>query len=259
MRVLLFVALVAGAPRVAVAEHQHGAAPASASAEGGSELSAGVSVVAARFETKLYEGHYQGITPSVGWSRGRFAVAANLPVYWIERNGAGYSGLGDAFVHGQATVVDRGRGRAGVVLGVSAPTGDASDGLGMGHVMVMPAAWGSWRAGRATLGGSLGYARALGEGSGGHHDHAGAWPLVEPMNRAELTWTATLDVALATRWRAGLRAGGAAAIGEGEGRATTGVRAAWAWGRGETGVEIAAGVVGDPFTVRGVVDTALRF
>lgn len=112
---------------------------------------------------------------------------------------------------------------AGVVAGVSVPTGDSRHGMGMGHVMVMPGLFASWSAGRLRVAASSGYSRAL--GAEGHHDHA-PWPLVSPMLVSEVSWNAGAEVRM-TAVSVGARASG--------------------------------GLVGDPFTLRGVVSTALSF
>ncbi|MBA3459457.1 MAG: hypothetical protein H0T46_05825 [Deltaproteobacteria bacterium] len=59
------------------AEHDHGGEnhPSGAAR---SKLGAGVGLVAARYNTPLYLGDYQGIVPHVTWSRGRFAASANM-------------------------------------------------------------------------------------------------------------------------------------------------------------------------------------
>ncbi|MDB4962418.1 MAG: uncharacterized protein JWP01_2417, partial [Myxococcales bacterium] len=200
-------------------------------------------------------------TPSVRWADARFAVSANIGFYRLTKNGAVYHGPGDAMVHGQATVLGHAARSAGVALAISAPTGSARDGLGMGHVMLMPALWGSWSVGDVTVAASGGYGRALGasSGDGGEHVH-GSGPIVDPMNFSELTWSASGELAVAKALRLGARVGGAFALGEGGTDRTIGaVRALWSAGRVATSAELQVGLVGEPFNVRGIVETALRF
>jgi hypothetical protein len=154
-------------------------------------------------------------------------------------------------------LIMRQRFHVGVVGGVSAPTGDDRRGTGMGHLMVMPAVYGMASRGIVTGTASLGYSRALGGDM--DHDH-GPWPLVEPMLMSEVSWSAGGDVAWTPAMSTGLHVGGGIPAGAaGETRVTAGARIAWHAGRVESAAEIQAGLAGDPFTVRGVVSTALSF
>ncbi|HEY4241950.1 MAG TPA: hypothetical protein VGM88_19155 [Kofleriaceae bacterium] len=242
------------------AEHMHDMADMTATAEPASQFSVGASLTAADFQTKAYEGDYQGITPQISWERGRFAAQAMIGVYWISENGAAYNGAGDAMLHGVATIVANESAAAGVAFGAMLPTGQEMYGLGMGHVMVMPSVWGMYGAGPLRIAASVGYTRALTTLGGIQHDH-GAWPLVDPMNMQEISWSAAADVAVWRKVRVGGRVAGGDPIDLATGvtRVTAGGRASWSNRRVETAVEVQAGVMGDPFTVRGVVETALRF
>lgn len=243
--------VVAVVPAVAVADHHHGAVSSVAQPA----FSAGVSLVAAQFDTMEYGGAYQGMVPAVQWTHGRFAATASAGVYRLEKNGLELYGAGDTVVHGQARAIERGGASAGVALALSVPTGDSRQGLGMGHVMAMPAAYVRWGNEAVGIDGSVGYGHAV--GGDGHHVHGG--PLIEPMNQQEITFTAGGDVALARRVRAGGRVSGAAPVGSGTTRVIGGARVRWSDGRVETAFELQAGLAGDPFTVRGVLETALRF
>jgi hypothetical protein len=121
----------------------------------------------------------------------------------------------------------------------------------------MPAAFARWASSDFSVDGSVGYGRAIG-GAQSHHSH-GVWPLVEPMNLQEVTFTASGDVSLAKQLRAGGRFSGAMPVGDGTARVIGGVRVLWTEGRVDTAFEIQAGLAGDPFTLRGVLETALRF
>lgn len=252
------LALLVMAPAVALADHAHHHGMVAGGAEvQGSSYAAGISLVAATFDTMEYAGEYQGISPAARWSRGRFSAAASIGMYRLEKNGLARIGAGDAMVHGQAAVVKRGAIEGGVALALSAPTGNRQHELGMGHPMVMPAAYGRWSNGGGSIDASFGYGRALG-GEGDHAGH-GAGPLVDPMNFSELTFTTSGELVLARQLRAGARLNGAVPTGEGTTRVIGGVRVLWTEGRVDTAFEVQAGLAGDPFSVRGVVETALRF
>ncbi len=224
----------------------------------GSTIGTGVSLVAASFSTTDFAGDYQGIIPSVSWATPRYVIGANLPYYRLEENGRESYGLGDAMIHGQATVIDGDEVHAGALLGAMFPTGDGQNGLGMGHPMLMPALWSAWSHDRVTLAASAGYSRALVD-SMSHHDH-GPWPLVEPMNMSEISWSASGTVTIAPGTRAGVRlTGGIPVLEAGHDRVVGALRVAWGAGRVDTAAEVQAGIAGDPFTIRGVVETALHF
>jgi len=237
----------------ALGGHDHGHA-------GGSRYSASLGLIVADYDARLFSGDYQGLVAGAGWMRGRFAISGRLPVYRLNKNGKEVDGIGDLMLHLHASVLGRGPWSAGVMLMASAPTGNDAQGLGMGHVMVMPDVWGSWATRAFAITGSFGYARAVG-GAAAHAEHGGGsmWPLVEPMNPSELTWSATGMVALDRTLGAGIRAFGAVPIGDGETRLVAGVRVIWRAGRAETSAEIQNGVVGDPFGLRGILETSVRF
>jgi hypothetical protein len=249
---LVVIGILASAS--ARADHQHGMITGAGT---GTTVSAGLSLVAAAFETMTYGGDYQGVIPAMRASHGRFAIAGSIGMYRLHENGRELFGAGDAVVHGQARLFSRGRAAAGVALAVSAPTGDHLVGFGMGHPMLMPATYAQWSNGEVSVDGSVGYGRAIG-GTQSHESH-GMWPLVEPMNLAEVTWTASGDITLARGLRTGARFSGAVPTGDGDTRVIGGFRVLWNEGRVDTAFEIQAGVAGDPFSLRGVLETALRF
>lgn len=254
----LTIAALVATTSVSYAEHHHGMEHHHGEGdEDRSSFGADVSLVAASFETMSYVGNYQGVIPALRWASARFGAGANVSMYRLEKNGAAVWGAGDVMIHGQVTLVGNMHAQAGIVAGVSAPLGNETSGLSMGHVMIMPSAFGSWTSGRVTLAGTAGYGRALGEMSG--HDH-GPWPLVEPMNMSEVMWSAGGDYAIVPAVRAGLRAsGGIPLVDAGDNRIVGTARVAWRTGPVENAAELQAGLAGDPFTVRGVVSTALSF
>ena len=242
----------------ALADHHHDMAMSENHQADASELSVGVSVEAARFDTGPYVGSYEGITPSLGWLRGRFGASATISLYHLDENGLGTNGLGDTMLGGHATVLATDAVQTGVALHVMLPTGSELENLGMGHVMAMPSAWGSWRARPVTVMATAGYGRALTGLGGAHHDH-GAAPLVDPMNMQELTWSAGAGFDVGHGFGIDGRALGGIPIGSGVNRVIAGAHVAWSTQRVSTGCELQLGLAGDPFTIRAVVDTALRF
>ena len=243
-------------PRTAgIARADHDMASMSES-HGGSEVSLGLSVEAAEFDTMFYVGSYQGVTPALGWMHGWFGANATISLYHMTANGLSRYGAGDAAIGGLATLVESDAVHAGIALHLMLPTGSELDNLGMGHVMAMPSVWASWRDAPLTVSASAGYGRAL-VGLGGHNH--GPAPIVDPMNLQELTWSATADVDLGHGVQLGGRTRGAVPLGTGATRVIGGGRVAWGTPRVTTGLEVQVGLMGDPFTIRGVVDTALRF
>jgi hypothetical protein len=258
MRRALSVLVLAGTlvPASARADHhgmvmEHGADP--------SAFGASVALLAASFDTMYYVGDYQGVLPSMSWTHDWFVGGASLPYYHIRTNGLENYGPGDLVLNGQARLFDRGEVQGGALFAVSFATGDPIAGLGMGHDMLMPAAWGSWHHEQLFVSASLGYSRAIVDDSQ-HHDH-GMWPLVEPMNMSEITWSGAGELSLAPGLRAGARLSGGAPVGSlpGHDRIVGTLRVAYGEGRVDTAAELQAGLAGDPFTTRGIVSTSVRF
>jgi hypothetical protein len=215
-------------------------------------------VLAATYRTPLFEGSYQGTELGANVTRGRFAAALSLAGYRLVRNGRASNGIGDLMLHLHAQAAT-GRGFAGgVMMMASAPTGDDTRGFGMGHVMLMPELWGTWRSRALSLSVAAGYGHALG-GAQAHAEHGGggSWPLVGPMNAREVTFGGTASYALAPSLAIGLSATGATPIGDGRTRLVTGGRIMWTLGSTVTSAEIAGGVIGDPFGIRGVISTTV--
>ena len=253
--IVIAVTLGAFAPGSARAEHDHGGGHHH-SVETVSSFGAAVGLVAARYDTEVYVGDYQGVLPALSWMRGRFGASAAVGAYRLVENGLTRYGVSDVVLSAQATLVEGNGAMLGIALPVSLPTGDRYGGFGMGHLMVMPAVWASGAVGRVHLGGSVGFGRAI--GGEAHHEH-GSWPLVNPMNLQELTWTANAYVPLASALQAGVKMSGGVPIGDGRNRASGGVRVIWTQGQVETAFEVQAGFAGDPFILRGLVESAVHF
>ena len=214
-------------------------------------------LLAASYRSRLYEGEYTGALAGVAWRSGRYELAARSAAYQIDRNGRTYRGFGDAMIHGAVTVLAAPELAAGAHLMMMLPSGDDVKGLGMGHVMVMPAVWATWTPNALAIGGAIGYARGIGD-AGVHAEHAGSWPLVDPMTFSEVTFEATAMYALAHGIRGGVRILGAVPLDD-NARVLGSARVAWRAGRVETTAELQLGIAGDPVRVRGVVTTAMRF
>jgi hypothetical protein len=227
------------------------------------EVTGSLRAVAAGFSNAEYAGHFEGLVPNLTFRRGRFEAAATLPIYRIWRNGRSDTGLGDLLLQARGTVWrDAVRSRAvGLELAASLPSGDHEHELGMGHVMLMPSAWGTLTAGRFGVSLRLGYAAAM-AGSSTHHHHAGGTsPLVDPMNESELD--AAAGGTFAITQVLGARAGfyGAVPVAAEDGRA----RAAGFAGLGVQGerlgtsMELHLPLAGDPFTAKLLLEVGTRF
>ncbi|HEV7558882.1 MAG TPA: hypothetical protein VGO00_25595, partial [Kofleriaceae bacterium] len=168
-------------------------------------VTAGLSVLAASFDSEFYGGSYEGVMPSLRWSYGRFGAGTSLAFYRLEANGLDTNGIGDVMGDVDMRIASTPTASLSVMLGFSLPTGDDLHGYGMGHVMAMPMLVGTWTHARVTLTASGGFGRALTDL--GSHDH-GMWPLVEPMNMSEVTFGGGGDVAIAGGIHAGLRVAG---------------------------------------------------
>ncbi len=223
---------------------------------------ASVGLVAASFSTPYFVGSYQGEATTVSWTHGRVGVAASLPVYHLDENGLGLRGLGDAMLHANADLAAVPWGRVGVMAMVSVPTADGQNGLGMGHWMAMPSVWTTTQIGRVALVASVGFSRSL----SGLEDMRGplgtpmVMSIVDPMNMSEITWSGGAAVALGGGVAASAHAmGGHPVEAAGVERVIGAGRLGWSNQRVSTGVELQAGLAGDPFTLRGIVDTAVRF
>jgi hypothetical protein len=150
----------------------------------------------ATYRNASYAGEYQGYTGAAAFSHPWFSIEASMTGYRVVRNGLREYGPGDLMVMARGRVLRFGDDAAmGVALGASLPTGDADKGLGMGHTMLMPAAWfGLSRAGLNLLL-DVAYGRMIG-GSSSHHADGG--PVVNPMNRSEIEHVLALNY---TVWR----------------------------------------------------------
>lgn len=216
----------------------------------------------ATYRTSRYEGEYQGIGVGVGWEHRWVRVRANLPAYRLTRNGLEEHGIGDVVLDVRVpfarteddTLV------GGLVLATSAPTGDSSRDLGMGHFMLMSGFWATWRSERAFLQGQVAYGRALTSGGGAHHG-GGPGPIVSPMNAGEV------ELAESGGWRVGdhLRVRGGVygavpvAVVGGASRAAAFVGTDLVLDRFDLALEGHLPLAGDPFLAKIVLAAGARF
>jgi hypothetical protein len=134
------------------------------------------------------KGEYQGLFATGTLSHPWFTAELTVPGYRIARVGSHAYGPGDLAldVRGNVFRSDDASITLGPELVATLPTGSAADGLGMGHVMLMSGGFVAWQHDGLTLITQLAYGRALGSASA--HNHAdGPAPIVNPMNRSELT------------------------------------------------------------------------
>ncbi|HMJ16281.1 MAG TPA: hypothetical protein VK524_32935 [Polyangiaceae bacterium] len=236
-------------------------------------LRVGINAEAAGFHTRNYEGHYEGLRVSAQWSVPWASVYAALPGYRLLRNQAEFRGLGDVLV-GTRVVALRMRAdtaRLGVAFAATAPTGNAEHELGMGHFMLMPGLFANRTLGRLMVAGETHYSRALvskdsheASMSEHHHHHrahaAGPRPLVDPMNRSEVSGALSASLALlpAFRMRAGVYGALPIADEDGASRAAARIGVGWTLPHLETMLEIHRAFVGDPFTQKLVLEIAVR-
>jgi hypothetical protein len=149
----------------------------------------GLSSALGTFTRAETRGEYQGLFVTGAVSHPWFTAELALSGYRIAQTGSHAYGPGDLLVNARGNVYrsDDESITIGPELAVTFPTGNADDGLGMGHVMLMPGGFVSWQQGGFTLITQLAYGRALGDASSHAAHSAGPWPIVNPMNRSELT------------------------------------------------------------------------
>lgn len=243
----------------AAAEHCHPPAPVEGGALG---FRVAVSAEAATYQNARYEGEYQGASLSLGWEHRWAGLRASLPAYRIVRNGLEDRGLGDLLVDARIPFARSARDelRGGAGLAATLPTGDAAKDLGMGHAMLMPGLWISWRGDRAFLQASLAYGRALAAGGHAHHG-GGPAPIVSPMNASEIEGAAAAGVRLHEhlRVRGGLHGAIPVADEAGAARAVAVAGGDIVYGAFLLGVEGHVPMVGDPFLAKVVISVAAMF
>lgn len=252
------------APRVAAAQHCHipDVEPGATAEDAPRWWLQGTSSIIAGATTFMEESrHYEGLRLAVDAGTGRYTARVALPMYRIE--GAGL-GLGDATLAASADVIPgRGRVRGGIGVSIAAPTGDADDGRGMGHVMVAGGPWLRLGGERfdATL--AVTFASALGDNSEHvlHQHAADGWPLVDPMNPREVMGVARGVAALVPgQLNAGAQLVFATPVVlDGEQRLVGAVLVERPFGRYGLHVLVETPFIGDPFVARALFELSYRF
>lgn len=213
-------------------------------------------------------GSYQGLHAGLAFRQPWWAVEVSLPAYRLAERDDTRLGVGDLTVGASGTFVRAYHDHVtmGVAIPVMLPTGDVRKSLGMGHVMPMPQLWFRLDVEPFAMQVEAGYARALGRLD--HHEHShdeqgedwGQTPIVNPMNRAELTHALTLELGLQRHLRAHARWFGALPVEyEGRTRQILGGGATLSFYAVEFTTELQAPVYGTPFDMKLLFQLAALF
>jgi hypothetical protein len=242
----------------------------------------------ASFRHSAAQGYYVGGWLGLHGEGRRWAVRAMMPTYYLVRDAKVMSGIGDFLLQGRASAFQWRRQSLGAVLGATLPSGRVEDGLGMGHVMLMPGLWWhapveKWRF-FAEAGMGLAIYGKNGQHGTDHDAHThqhGAYagaderaidatsrtsngvqprPLVNPMNAREISGRGEVEFRPTAFW--GVRAGifGAVpVIEEGITRVVSSASLALYGPYYGLDFSLHVPVAGAPFTVKGAVQASLRF
>lgn len=216
-------------------------------------MRAGMGFEAASIDDGLgRHGNYTGAISSVEVAALGARARVSLGAYRIDWGQRG-TGLGDVQLALQRAVVKLGETQLGAAVSATLPTGDVRDELGMGHPMIMPAAWGRWTHGRNSLLLSIVYGSML----GGHH-HGMVEPVVSPMNSEEVSGGMRAGHRFG-RTELAMTANGAIPIGPGLARGAVGGAAHWEFGDTELGFDLSAPFGGTPIHARGLFEISRGF
>ncbi|EYF00724.1 hypothetical protein [Chondromyces apiculatus] len=227
-------------------------------------LRVGLSVEAATYATERYEGEYQGTSLDVSWKHKWVELRAAMPAYRIVRNGLPELGLGDVFADVRVPFMDTNslsNLNTGIALAATFPSGDPERDLGMGHVMLMPALWLTWRGLAPFLQVQVAYGRALAAASEHAHHGGGPRPIVNPMNASEIEFFATAGTLLHpfVVVRGGIYGAVPIATEAGESRGALVLGSDLILRYAEFGLETHLPVAGDPFLAKVQMTVAARF
>lgn len=159
-------------------------------AEEGDELRATSALETAEYEQGEARGTYQGLHLGFAYRDTWFRLGSAIAVYRLRDRTARRLGFGDLGLNAQVEVWHMAPALL-VGIGIDATVPTAANGLGMDHVMLMPAAFAEYRS-RDYFGTmQLGYRYALSGASDDHshhHSHHGPAlpPVVHPMGSREL-------------------------------------------------------------------------
>jgi hypothetical protein len=214
-----------------------------------------ISGVSGNFKTAATSGEYQGLFLTGTIAHPWFSAEVALPSYRIAQAGSHAYGPGDLALSARANLLrsDHDELIAGPELAVTLPTGSMQDGLGMGHLMLMPGGFFAWRKGLFSVLTQLAYGRAI--ASSGHAHHMGPAPLVNPMNRSELTHAIGVSAAVHPQLHVTGRLIGAVTLFNYAGAAREIVAPGLQFiaGAFDVALELQFPIVGSPFTSRTVL------
>lgn len=200
-------------------------------------------------------GEYQGLLATLVVSHPWFTADVTLPGFRIAQIGSHAYGLGDVLVDLRANLYRSADDTfvAGPEFAATLPTGRASDGLGMGHVMLMPGGFVQWHTSEVSLIVQVAYGRALANGD--HAHHTGPLPIVNPMNRSELEHAIGGSLRLHPNLQATTRLLGAVSLFDhrGQAREVLAPGLQFIAGAFDAAIELQLPVVGTPFTSRTLV------
>ena len=261
---LMFALLATSA--VAKADHDHAHMHDDDGASGGAmpeapsvRLTGTFGLSAASFSNMLYVGDYEGARVGLAAARGPFELGVELAAYRLRKNGLLRHGLGDLATRASWTAIETRGASLGIMAMAGFPTGSATDGFGMGHVMMMGHAFGTLTAGRTTFVGAFGYARSLGGGAAHAKHGGGSWPLVDPMTASEIVASISIERVLSRAFFAGVGVSYAEPLDIGDRRAIVDAGVGWRRGRYTTRGLFQAGIAGEPFDLRGSMTVSAGF
>lgn len=222
---------------------------------------ASASTLIGSYDTQGRKGDYIGLRASASYVNPWVIGTVTVPYYRLTRDSAVTRGLGDVASSLRVTAYRNTTAHfaGGVEYAMTFPSGTASDGLGMGHYMLMPGAWARVELGKVMLLGRLGYGRRLGGMSmpqmAGHHMAVSPVPVVDPMNESELTHTLAVAYEVHAMLDAQARLWGASPVGPQDGvtREMVAAGAQLNLGHVDVGAEVQVPLVGSPFRYRTVL------
>jgi hypothetical protein len=222
----------------------------------------------ASFDNAAGRGEYQGLAAQLTLAHPWFVADVVLPAYRVAQVGSHSYGLGDLVLSARVNAyqqISSGMHTsgwtllAGPELAATLPTGDADHMLGMGHVMIMPGAFLQLQQGGWSILAQVAYGRAIADSSEHHHDMP--MPLVNPMNRSELTHAIGVSAALHPNLRATARLFGAANVFDHRGTAREIVAPGLQLiaGAFDLALEVQVPLLGDPFESRTLISAGAQW
>ena len=213
----------------------------------------------ASFKDAATSGEYQGLLLSGTLTHPWFSAELSLPAYRIAKTGSHDYDVGNpgVAVRGHLYRADDDSLIAGPELAATFPGGSNED-VAMQHVMLMPGGFLLWQQGDFTLLAQLAYGRAL---AGQHAHHAGPMPLVNPMNRSELTHAIGASARLHANLRVTGRLLGAVTLFDhaGSAREIVAPGLQLVMGALDASLELQLPVVGKPFSSRTLLSVGAQW